>query len=102
LALVGYSEQALRDLERLFEFLAQDNASHGAAVVHAIADAVSVLARHPEIGRPVEHGLRELIISRGRTGYVALYRYNNVTDAALVLAIRHQKEAGYQAAPDEI
>ena len=96
MALVSYSEQALRDFERLFEFLAQDDALLASAVVSAIADAMSVLARHPEIGRPAEQGLCELIISRGRTGYVALYRYNNVTDAVLVLALRHQKEAGYQ------
>jgi hypothetical protein len=35
---------------------------------------VDILKRHPEIDRPVEDGLRELVISRGRTGYVALYR----------------------------
>jgi plasmid stabilization system protein ParE len=63
---------------------------------------MSVLARHPEIGRPAEQGLRELIISRGRTGYAALYRYNNVTDAVRVLALRHQKEAGYQDSGGEI
>ncbi len=56
-----------------------------------------VLAHHPEIGRLVEQGLRELIISRGKSGYVALYWYNSVTDAVLLLAIRHQKEAGYQS-----
>jgi addiction module RelE/StbE family toxin len=102
LALVSYSEQALRDFERLFEFLAQDDAVLAATVVSTIADAVSVLARHPEIGRLAEQGLRELIISRRRTGYVALYRYNDVTDAVLVLALRHQKEAGYQDSGGEI
>ncbi len=41
--------------------------------------------------------MRELIISRGKLGYVALYRYNDITDAVLVLAICHQKDSGYQS-----
>jgi plasmid stabilization system protein ParE len=55
-------------------------------------DAVEVLARHPLIGRSVEHGLRELVISRGKSGYVALYDFREPQDAVLVLAIRHQRE----------
>ena len=43
----------------------------------------------------MEYGLRELVISRGRTGYVALYSLEEGQDAALILAIRHQREAGY-------
>jgi len=39
--------------------------------------------------------LRELVISRGCTGYVALYRFEEDQDAVLILAIRHQREAGY-------
>jgi plasmid stabilization system protein ParE len=54
-----------------------------------------VLKRHPLIGRPVEYGYRELIISRGRTGYVALYTYEEASDIVLILAIRHQRESGY-------
>jgi len=53
------------------------------------------LKRHPLIGRQVESDLRELIISRGKTGYVALYSYEADQDAILILAIRHQREAEY-------
>jgi plasmid stabilization system protein ParE len=38
--------------------------------------------------------LRELVISKGRTGYVALYRYLPEQDRVDVLAIRHQRESG--------
>jgi len=72
------------------------------AAAAAIVEAVSVLERHPEIGRPAEQGLRELVISRRRTGYVALYSFNSVTDTVLILALRHQKEAGYPEAIGEI
>ena len=101
MALVGYSEQAFRDFERLFEFLAQENAGLALAAVAAITDAISMLARHPRIGRPAEQGLQELVISRGKTGYVALYRYNEAADSVLVLALRHQREAGYEEPPTE-
>jgi plasmid stabilization system protein ParE len=48
------------------------------------------------IDRPVEDDLRELLISRGRTGYVALYRYNPMTSRVLVLRVRHQREVGLE------
>jgi plasmid stabilization system protein ParE len=102
LALVSYSEHALQDFERIFEFLALDDEALAAGPISMIADAVSVLERHPGIGRTLEKGLRELVVSRGRSGYVALHRYNEVTDAILVLAIRHQKEARYQDTIAEI
>ena len=39
----------------------------------------------------------ELVISRGKTGYVALYRYDEARDIVFVLALRHQREAGFAA-----
>lgn len=66
-----------------------------AETVELIAEAVELLVRHPLIGRPVEYPLRELVISRGRTGYVALYSFEENRDAVLILSIRHQREAGY-------
>ncbi|MDR3479759.1 MAG: type II toxin-antitoxin system RelE/ParE family toxin [Burkholderiaceae bacterium] len=38
--------------------------------------------------------LRELVISRGKTGYVALYSFEADQGAVLILAIRHRREAG--------
>jgi plasmid stabilization system protein ParE len=53
------------------------------------------LARHPRIGRISAEGLRELVISRGRSGYVALYSYDEAADIVLVLAVRHQREEDF-------
>ncbi len=36
---------------------------------------------------------RELVIGFGDSGYVVLYRYDDAI--AVILAVRHQKEAGY-------
>ena len=94
-----YASKALQDIETLTGFLAESDPGIALETAQLIEEAVSILGRHPLIGRPIEHGLRELIISRGRTGYVALYRYQENEDAALILAIRHQREAGYWRAP---
>lgn len=90
-----YSSQALRDLERLSDFLLDSDPPAAGATLDLIEEAVLVLGRHPLIGRSVESGLRELVISRGRSGYVALYGFEQAHDAVLILAIRHQREAGY-------
>lgn len=97
MALIDYAPRALADLERLCYFLTQDNPSAAEKTVELILSAVALLAQHPLIGRGVEAGLRELVISRGKTGYVALYRYYEDRDRVLVLSFRHQREAGYSA-----
>lgn len=88
--------EALDDLDRLFEFLAEDDPLAALAAIGAIRDAVELLEKHPLIGRRVAApGVRELVISRGKGGYVALYAYIPSRDTSLVLAVRHQREAGY-------
>ncbi|MDP1565583.1 MAG: type II toxin-antitoxin system RelE/ParE family toxin, partial [Polaromonas sp.] len=69
-------------------------AAHDTAVL--IFEALEILALHPEIGRKVHFGQRELVISRGRTGYLALYRFLPHIDRILILALRHQRESGYR------
>lgn len=100
MAKLSYSEQALADLERLADFLTEVAPSVAAETVELIEETVTLLARHPLIGRPVEFGMRELVISRGRTGYLALYSFEQEHDAVLILAIRHQREAGYWVLDD--
>ena len=58
--------------------------------------AVLVLAAHPQIGRRVDLHRRELVISHGATGYIALYRYDARPDVIRILRLRHQREAGYR------
>ena len=92
---IVYSERALLDLERLAEFLAREDPVAAREAVEAIADAVRVLARHPLVGRTARGVLRELVISRGRTGHVALHRVSAAKERIEVVAIRRQREAGY-------
>jgi plasmid stabilization system protein ParE len=97
LARLIYSQSALEDLERLTDFLL-DHDPAAVATIDLVREAVGVLARHPLIGRPVDTPLRELVISRGRSGYVALYSVERIEDVVLILAIRLQREAGYDVA----
>ncbi len=89
------SLDAADDLDRLVDFLQKDWPDSATTTVDLIVDALAVLALHPKIGRPVAHGLRELVISRGKSGYLALYDYDELADMVLVLAVRHQREQGY-------
>ena len=91
---VVYTPQALDDLDRLEDFLLESDASAARQAIPLIISAVETLRLHPNIGRRRESQLRELVISRGKTGYIALYRYNEVRNVVIVLAIRHQREVG--------
>jgi len=89
------SLDAADDLETLVDFLLSDMPEHAVQTVDLIMDGLNILQDHPNIGRPLQLPLRELVISRGRTGYVALYEYDAQADVVVVLAIRHQRQAGY-------
>lgn len=53
------------------------------------------LRRTPLIGSRVAGELPELVISYGRTGYVALCRHVTATAEVRVLAIRPRRELGF-------
>lgn len=90
-----YSSRAFNDLDRLTDFLIETDPAAATETVELITEAVTLLKRHPLIGRPVEDHLHELVISRGKTGYIALYSYEVEHDTVLILAIRHQRESGF-------
>jgi plasmid stabilization system protein ParE len=94
-ASVVYSKRALDHIERAFAFLRDKNPAAAANAVSAIQSAVDNLAAHPLVGRRIEGDLRELIISYGHSGYVALYRFVIARDEVRILAIRHQREVGF-------
>lgn len=93
---VRFAPAALRDLERLREFLRPKNPTAAKRTGETIIKAVQTLGQQPQIGRPIEDmppEYREWPIDFGDSGYIALYRYEG--DLVTVLAVRHQREAGY-------
>ncbi len=78
---------------RLETFLHESEDPLAGELLDYILNALEVLTHQPGIGRPVEGGLRELIISR--SGYLARYAWDEALDQVMVARIRHQREAGY-------
>ena len=95
MAQIVYSARALENLLRSPEYLRSDNPEAAVAAAEAVESAVNTLAAHPLVGRRVEGDIRELVISFGATGYIALYRFVVQQDEVRVLALRHQREIGY-------
>lgn len=95
MARVEVSARALRDLERLFDFVAEAEPRRALAHLSSVRAAFGLLADHPLLGRVAEDGRRELVLSRGSYGYIAKYRWLPAEDVVLILAVRHQREAGY-------
>lgn len=91
-----WSPQALRDVQRLYRFLALHNLDAAQRAVKTIRQEVKVLEQQPAIGRPMrdmEPEYREWLIDFGDSGYVALYRLAG--EAVVILAVRHQREVGH-------
>ncbi|WP_353614240.1 type II toxin-antitoxin system RelE/ParE family toxin [Mangrovibacter phragmitis] len=91
-----WSPPALADVHRLYRFLALNNEDAARRAIKVIRAGVKILALQPEAGRPVadmEPEFREWLIDFGGSGYIALYRFDGET--ATILAVRHQREAGY-------
>jgi plasmid stabilization system protein ParE len=101
-ARVVYTPAAVRDIERLVDFLLNEDRAAALEASALITHAVAMLERHPLVGRVSADTLRELVISRGHSGYLALYDYDPFADVVLIPGVRHQREAGYSdpAVPD--
>ena len=95
--MIEFSDAAQADLEEIFEFNHERDADTALDHVDKIRSAIRILDTHPEIGRRryTNSRLRELVISRGRSGYIALYAYFPATNRVRILSIKHQREVGY-------
>ena len=84
------------DFDRIFEHFEKYQDVQAVDRIDEIVQAIDVLAVNPLIGRPAVNGKRELVIGRQSRGFVALYQYIDVIDTVFVLAVRSQREAGYE------
>ena len=80
---------------RRLEHLLQHDVQNVAGRIQEIIDALQILETSPHLGRPTADGLRELVTGTGARECVVLYVYDPARDAALVVAARSQKAAGY-------
>jgi plasmid stabilization system protein ParE len=94
-AQIEFAPEVVGDFDRIVEHLLAHDVEDPAGRIQDIVEAIDVLQRNPQIGRPADGGRRELVIGRGASGYVALYSYVRELDIVFILAIRSQREAGY-------
>ena len=83
-------------MQRLHRFLAVKNIAATTRAIKSVRQGVKVLGYQTGIGRTFEdipEEFREWLIDFGNSGYVARYRFDGET--VTILAVRHQKEAGY-------
>ena len=91
-----WSEAALANVQRLYRFLAEKNLAAAKRAVKVIRDGVRVLAAHPQVGRVVEdmdEAFRDWPVDFGDSGYMVRYRFDG--ELVTILAVRHQKGAGF-------
>lgn len=100
---VQFSAAADEDLERLFDFILQRELESATGdldiperALKAIKEGIGLLQSSPFACRKIGGSpfIRELVITFGRSGYVALYEI--VDDSTVIIgAIRHQREDDY-------
>ncbi len=91
-----WTPAALRDVQRCYRFLAPKNPDAASRAVRTIREGMRTIEAHPEAGRPaakMDPAFREWPIGFGDSGYLVLYRLDGTR--VVVLAVRHQREAGY-------
>jgi len=92
---VKYAPAALRDLQRLRDFLRPKNPAVAKRAGETITKALEYLGLHPQIGRHVQNmssQYGEWLIDFGDSGYVARYRFDG--ESVTILAVRLQNEVG--------
>ena len=94
---VRYTLAAKEDLKRLFTFLAEQDSQAAKRARKTISASIQLLEQFPFTCRksvPENAFLRELVISFGGTGYVALFEIEDETTVTII-AVRHQREDDY-------
>lgn len=95
MARVELTRRALANLDQIFDHLARYDISTAAARVFRLTKALAVLENNPLLGHPLGKQRRELVIGRRSQRYLAQYRYDDVNDIVVVLAIRSERQARY-------
>ena len=94
--IVRWTENAIDGLARIHAFLAETDPDMARQALDAIEAGADILEQFPSAGRPaddLEPDHRELRIPFGGSGYALFYEVAG--DSVLMLAVKHQRDAGY-------
>jgi plasmid stabilization system protein ParE len=95
---IRFTKAAREDLKRLYGFLVAQDTQAAEHALEAIHKAIELLKSFPFTCRKAQTDnpfLRELIISFGANGYVALFEIEE-DKTVTILAVRHQREDDYR------
>ena len=95
---IRFTKAAQDDIKRLYAFLIEQDKQAANYALKAINKAIELLETFPftcRKAKPDMPFMRELVISFGANGYVALFEIeeNNIVT---ILAVRHQREDDYR------
>lgn len=94
---VRYTKAAREDLRRLYAFLLEHDLKAARRALDSISKGIELLREFPFTCRkaaPDNPFLRELVISFGAAGYIALFEIED-NETVTILAVRHQREDDY-------
>jgi plasmid stabilization system protein ParE len=95
---VRFTPEAEADLLQLYDFLAAHDPKAAGAALRALRKALELLRLFPFACRKAEGGnsplLRELLVTFGSSGYVALFEIDG-PKTVTVVAVRHQRESDF-------
>lgn len=89
---IVWTESAMEDLNRHYEFLKINNADAAARAVQEIVSSAESLLENPRRGTPIGEvpGLRKLLVSFGKYGYVI--HYSILEEDVIILRVYHGRE----------
>lgn len=95
---VRFTQTAKDDIERFYTFLAEEDILAAEHALTSITKAIDLLRSFPFTCRKAASNtpfLRELVISFGTNGYVALFEIES-DEIVTILCLRHQREDDYR------
>jgi plasmid stabilization system protein ParE len=99
---VRYTPNATHCIQRACDFYGTVDIELRRRALTTIVKALNMLADHPQMGRPCPENpiFRERIIAFGGSHFLALYRIDETDGTVVILALRHERELGYDLKED--
>lgn len=90
---IDWLPQALDDVQRLYEFLYEQNPEAAKQASISILKGADILSHSPRLGRPMpdETGRREIFVAFGAGAYVIRYKQVN-ENLDVIIRVWHSKE----------
>ena len=91
---LAFLPEALEDIDRLYEFLIDENPIAAQKAMLAIDEEIALLLENPYLGIEMDHGAdyRQLFVPFGKSAYVLRYRIHAERETLVVVRVWHGRE----------